>query len=326
MTTTCAWWLEALSLPFAAKSKGVAEAFGESAVKVQASKEALAKERVRERMVRDIAGEANRTFPDTNAPIAGTEGPGQDVPMSPQGPVRPPGARPHAGLGLRAIRRALEDSLHAAKNDATYAGEAEPTGTLVRRAAVALILREAERAGSTLELSSRGSPLPDSEILLIRRAEHELDPWSGHMALPGGRHDPTDETLLHTVERETREEVGIDLTRHAMLIGRLPEMPAIARGHQVGMTIAPFVFVVSESPPLALNYEVAEAVWASLGLLASGRVNTTVPYTRGDSLTMQFPGWDLEGRVVWGLTHRMVGMLLETTLAGGERTEGGAAP
>ena len=80
MTTTCAEWLEAFSEPFAAKRNGVAEAFGDSAVKDKASKEALTRERVKERMVRDIAGEANRTFPDTNARLPA---PGDRARMSP---------------------------------------------------------------------------------------------------------------------------------------------------------------------------------------------------------------------------------------------------
>jgi 8-oxo-dGTP pyrophosphatase MutT (NUDIX family) len=42
----------------------------------------------------------------------------------------------------------------------------------------------------------------EAELLLIRRAEHPSDPWSGHMALPGGRNDPQDTSLYETVVRE----------------------------------------------------------------------------------------------------------------------------
>ncbi len=232
--------------------------------------------------------------------------------MSGRGPDRPPGAPPGSGLSLGIVRQSLEATLAAARNDAahsvTLAG-----GTLpIRRAAVALILRESQPAPLAAELSTTELAELDTEILLIRRAEHELDPWSGHMALPGGRQDPTDPSLLHTVERETYEEVGLDLPRQAELLGRLPEMPAVARGRQVGMTIAPFVFVVRRPPSLVLNGEVAETLWASLTLLSSGRIDTTVPYPNPEgSFTMQFPAWDVEGRIVWGLTHRMISMLLK---------------
>jgi hypothetical protein len=41
------------------------------------------------------------------------------------------------------------------------------------------------------------TPQPDS-ILFIRRADRSGDPWSGHMALPGGRRDPSDLDLAGT--------------------------------------------------------------------------------------------------------------------------------
>ena len=65
-------------------------------------------------------------------------------------------------------------------------------------AAVALVLRQA----------------PALELLLIKRSSSEDDPWSGQMALPGGRRDPADAGLQHTAIRETHEEVGLDLRAH----------------------------------------------------------------------------------------------------------------
>ena len=70
----------------------------------------------------------------------------------------------------------------------------------VRRAAVALIFR----AGAD------GAP----ELLFIKRAEYPADPWSGQIAFPGGREEPTDGELIQTAVRETREETGLDLAAH----------------------------------------------------------------------------------------------------------------
>jgi len=162
-------------------------------------------------------------------------------------------------------------------------------------AAVAAVLRP----------GSRGA-----EVLLIRRAEHEGDPWSGHMAFPGGRFDPEDEHLLATALRETLEEVGLDLARSARLLGALAPLPAIARGRRVGMTIAPFVFELGDAVELAPNHEVVEALWAPLSALDRGEGRTSVEYVF-DGQKLELPAWDVDGRVVWGLTYRMLESLLE---------------
>ena len=164
-----------------------------------------------------------------------------------------------------------------------------------RHAAVASILRDSPRG---------------AEVLLIRRAEHPEDPWSGHMAFPGGRHDAEDEDLLITAQRETLEEVGLDLDAHGSLVGRLEDTPAIARGKRLGLTIAPFVFELHTSVPLQPNHEVEETIWVPLTPLTTSQYDSTKHY-RYEGQDLQLPAWDVEGRIVWGLTHRMLSALLE---------------
>jgi 8-oxo-dGTP pyrophosphatase MutT (NUDIX family) len=163
------------------------------------------------------------------------------------------------------------------------------------RAAVAIIVREASDA--------------QPEILLIRRAERSTDPWSGHMAFPGGREEPADESLLATALRETREEIAVDLARDGRLLGQLEPLPAIARGRPTGMQIVPFVFELTDQAPLVHNPdEVAEAIWIPLEPLRRGTLRTTVSYELGGQRT-ELPAHDFEGRIVWGLTYRMLDQL-----------------
>jgi len=167
----------------------------------------------------------------------------------------------------------------------------EATGFVQRRAAVAAIVREHEVVGP--------------QVLFIRRAEHPNDPWSGHMAFPGGREEPSDADLLQTAIRETREEVSLDLIENATLLGRLDELPAVARGKRTGLTIAPFVFELTRDAPLHFNYEVSEVLWAPLGPMFRGELATVFPYEIAGQ-KVELPAHEVQGRIVWGLTHRML--------------------
>ena len=170
-----------------------------------------------------------------------------------------------------------------------------------KRAAVAAILRP-------------GPAATGAEILLVRRAEHPNDPWSGHMALPGGRHDATDPDLETTAIRETREEVGLDLTQHGQRLARLPDHPAIARGVRVGLVIAPFVFALRSEAPLVPNEEIAEALWTPLAPLARGEGAGTFAYNHNGTL-FDLPYLDVGGRRVWGLTYQMLQVLFDALRA-----------
>lgn len=162
----------------------------------------------------------------------------------------------------------------------------------VRQAAVAAILR-APLAGG------------DAEILLMRRAERHGDPWSGHMAFPGGRRDAGDASLLATAVREVREEVGLDLGAHGALLARLPDIRAVARGLRIDLTITPFVFALRSHVELTLNEEVAETLWVPIRPLALGETSGTFPYQHEDKL-VELPCLRVGERVVWGLTYQML--------------------
>ena len=175
----------------------------------------------------------------------------------------------------------------------TYRTRADAEAT--RWAAVAMVFRVTENR------------VPD--VLLIKRSEHPTDPWSGHMAMPGGRLEPTDASLRYAAERETREEVGLDLASYGQLLGRLDDVSAVARGRRLGLTIAPFVYLVREIPPLTLNHEVQEAVWIPLRDLAGSEYRATKLYEFAGS-TIHLPCWNWQERIVWGLTYNMLETLL----------------
>jgi 8-oxo-dGTP pyrophosphatase MutT (NUDIX family) len=162
-------------------------------------------------------------------------------------------------------------------------------------AAVALILRERKNG---------------LEVLLIQRAKSAADPWSGHLAFPGGRRDPADVSLYDTARRETLEELGIDLGRVATPLGALDQLqtrPQIARD----MVIAPFVFALDQEPALQLNREEVERVlWLELSPLLAGQQQAEFHLER-DGQRHSMPGYRVEDEVLWGMSYQMLNSLLQ---------------
>jgi 8-oxo-dGTP pyrophosphatase MutT (NUDIX family) len=205
--------------------------------------------------------------------------------------TRAAGAGRHDQVALTSVG-AIRDRMAASVVDAAHTTtESLSEGSRPGRAAVAIVLRDVEDG---------------PQVLLIRRAERSGDPWSGHMAFPGGREDPGDQSLVATAIRETREELGLDLSTSGRLLGRLSDLPAVARGRRVGITIAPFVFELTNEVKLAYQpEEVAEAIWVPLDPLMHGRLLTTLEHDRDGQRTLS-PAHDVDGRIVWGLTYRML--------------------
>lgn len=164
-----------------------------------------------------------------------------------------------------------------------------------RRAAIALILR----------LGSGDDP----ELLLIKRAEMERDPWSGHVACPGGRFEPGDHDLAHTAMRETREETGIDLAHDGRLLGTLddisPRTPVLPP-----IVIRPFVAAVPSSVEIVQSAEVAAAFWVPLAALRQrGSWGMGTVHVRG--VPREVPTFTHDAYTVWGLTERVLQQLLQ---------------
>lgn len=158
-------------------------------------------------------------------------------------------------------------------------------------------------------------PRDDLELLIIERAEIEGDPWSGHMALPGGRRDDADADLLDTALREASEETGVVVPRDAVL-GPLDEVRPGSR--RLGpLVIAPFVGVVPSDTYAAPNPgEVEQALWVPLSLLSNGKAAGEVQIEFPDG-PRAFPSFTVDGHVIWGLTHRILTQFLEVAHAAG---------
>ena len=189
-------------------------------------------------------------------------------------------------MTVAAIRRAVADSDEHPRLAAPLSGQA----------AVALVF-----AGADGDLS----------LCFIQRATHPRDPWSGQMALPGGRASAADGSLWDAAVRETREEVGLRLER-CRYLGAGQVIPLVRAGRPLAGSVAPFVFYAGAEPP-ALEPDPAEvtaAYWIALAHLRDPHNRATLERV-ADGATRRLPAIRFGRQLIWGMTWRMVTGLLE---------------
>jgi 8-oxo-dGTP pyrophosphatase MutT (NUDIX family) len=167
-------------------------------------------------------------------------------------------------------------------------GDSAPDTGGRTRAAVAMILHQTA---------------DDVEILFIQRAAHDLDPWSGHIAFPGGKLEEG-ELECQAACRETLEEIGIDLEQGRYL-GRLSDII----GANLPVRVSCCLFGVDRmlSRPV-LNEEVRDLFWVALSDLRDpGRhQQSSVAF---DEKRFEVPAIRLpvdNKPVLWGITYRLV--------------------
>ncbi len=148
-------------------------------------------------------------------------------------------------------------------------------------------------------------PEESPELCLIRRAEKSGDPWSSHMALPGGRFSPEDADLHVTAERETHEEVGLHLDP-AHRLGSLAPLSIWLSGREQPLILFPAVYYLGPAiPTLTLNHEVAEAYWMPLAHPWEAG-NATHLKLSADGKTLYYPAIRFQDQVIWGITLRVL--------------------
>jgi 8-oxo-dGTP pyrophosphatase MutT (NUDIX family) len=130
------------------------------------------------------------------------------------------------------------------------------------------------------------------------------------MAFPGGRVDPGDVDAEAAAQRETLEEVGLDLAG-AERLGQLDDRVA-GPGRVGDLVLSSFVYHLPERPALVRNHEVRTTLWVPVAVLVAPDRRVEHPWPRASPVS-RFPGilvGEPERHVVWGLTYRVVEDLL----------------
>lgn len=146
------------------------------------------------------------------------------------------------------------------------------------------------------------------ELLFIERAVHDADPWSGDLAFPGGKVEAEDPDERLAAERETLEEIGLDLGT-ARYLGRLTDIA----GAHLPVRVSCFAYGLTRPAPLLLCGEIRRTIWVPLETLCAPERHIEAPVRFGGTpllrpaIRVLAPG----ETVLWGITYRLVIQFLE---------------
>ncbi len=141
-------------------------------------------------------------------------------------------------------------------------------------------------------------------MLFIKRPQKASDPFSGHIAFPGGKMKKGDESRLDTAIRETLEETGIDLKKNGKILGELDDVSPINPkvNHYI---VAPYIALVMGGVEVKPNEEVAEFVWIPLSDLKNEKT-FEVRVVEKSGMKLEDFTFCYRHYVIWGMTARIL--------------------
>ncbi|MEH0156847.1 CoA pyrophosphatase [Limibacter armeniacum] len=145
----------------------------------------------------------------------------------------------------------------------------------------------------------------DFSFPLIQRPMYD-GVHGGQMALPGGKRDPEDPSLIVTALRECYEEIGIEV-RPTEVLGTLSDLYIPPSN----MLVTPVIAYSNKRNEYTLDpVEVDEVIETTLGHLLNPE---TKKMSTIDVRGMRFnaPSFDIDGKVVWGATAMILSEMLE---------------
>jgi 8-oxo-dGTP pyrophosphatase MutT (NUDIX family) len=145
----------------------------------------------------------------------------------------------------------------------------------------------------------------DLRLVLIRRSHGGAH--GGHLALPGGKRDPTDRSILDTALREAHEEIGLRRDQIEILSELQPTDTRTTH-----FRIYPVLARIIQPVALQRNErEVAEILDVSLVELAASEIRV-----EDAPAEQQAPYYRVGEYRLWGATFRLLSVLVPRLLAG----------
>jgi 8-oxo-dGTP pyrophosphatase MutT (NUDIX family) len=140
----------------------------------------------------------------------------------------------------------------------------------------------------------------DTNFLLTLRSDYN-GTHSAQISFPGGKFEPSDNSLEHTALRETNEEVGI-LKKDISIFKKMTDVYIPPSN----FLVTPFLGILSSVPTFITNHEVAKIINVCLSeFLDDSAISSTV-LTTSYAENMVVPCFKLNNYMVWGATAMML--------------------
>lgn len=158
--------------------------------------------------------------------------------------------------------------------------------------------------------------VPEPTLIFTVRTD-TVTSHKGQISFPGGSIDPEDADAAAGARREAQEEIGLDPSS-VRIVGELDSFPTFVSGY----VVSPFVGWLDDEPELSRNPgEVAEILMVPVADLAEDIRNEAGFEHAGRTYPTE--AWVWHGRVIWGVTARVIRQFLERLAEAGLTEEPG---
>ena len=138
----------------------------------------------------------------------------------------------------------------------------------------------------------------DEPMVVMTEKPKHMKFHAGEISFPGGKLDPDDSDLLETALRETREEIGLTISREHV-IGQLEPVVTL----NSGFLILPFVSVVKEIPALSANAEVEKVLYIPLESFLKTQAKDADP---SHNIIQEMYTFEYQNQIIWGASARIL--------------------
>lgn len=139
-------------------------------------------------------------------------------------------------------------------------------------------------------------------MLLMTERPKTMNHHAGEISFPGGTWQKDDGDLLGTAIRETREELGIEISK-SMIIGQLNTVTTLNSGFK----ITPFIAVLDELPTIIPNSEIASVLTIPLFSLLKTIEDDKDPSHKS---ILEMYTFKFQNHLIWGASARMLKQIL----------------